>query len=99
MKLLKIIARDFCGLIGSNLDSDEDVRLNQSDCKESEEKTDIIDYIPVNTDIYIARDGTEWIPHNSNVLGRFVTRNVLQQSSGLSSFAKHNVNVSFLCYK
>ncbi|GFW92849.1 uncharacterized protein TNCV_1736421 [Trichonephila clavipes] len=74
----------------------EDVRLSESDCKEYKEKTNIIDYIPVNPDIYIARDDTEGIPHNSNAPGRFATRNVLQQSSGPTSFAKHNVNISFL---
>ncbi|GFW28674.1 uncharacterized protein TNCV_3713891 [Trichonephila clavipes] len=77
-------------------DSDEDITLSESDCKESEENTDIIDYIPVDADIYISRDSTEWIPRNSNVPGRFVTRNVLRQSSGSTSFAKNNVNVSFL---
>ncbi|GFX34657.1 hypothetical protein TNCV_4464091 [Trichonephila clavipes] len=34
----------------------------------------------VNPDIYVAKDGTESIPHNSNVPGRFVTRNILRQA-------------------
>ncbi|GFU12037.1 uncharacterized protein TNCV_2095121 [Trichonephila clavipes] len=85
-------AKDFRELIGSNLDSDEGVRLSDSGCEESEEKTDIIDYIPVNPD----SDGTEWIPYNSNVPGRFANRNVLRQNSGPTSFAKHTVNVSCL---
>ncbi|GFV59509.1 uncharacterized protein TNCV_4791271 [Trichonephila clavipes] len=80
----------------SNLDSDEDIRLSERDCEESNEKTDIIDYIPVNPDIYIAKDGTEWILHNSNVPGRSPIRNVLRQSSSPTSFMKHNVNVSLL---
>ncbi|GFX20773.1 hypothetical protein TNCV_78301 [Trichonephila clavipes] len=67
------------------------MRLSESDCKESEEKTDMIDYISVNHDIYIARDGTECIPHNRNVPSRFENGNVLRQSSGPTSFAKHNV--------
>ncbi|GFV69754.1 uncharacterized protein TNCV_1349071 [Trichonephila clavipes] len=57
--------------------SEEDISLSESDCEESEEKRDIIDYILINPDIYITRDGPEWISHNSNVPGRFVTRNVL----------------------
>ncbi|GFT25605.1 hypothetical protein TNCV_1965251 [Trichonephila clavipes] len=36
---------------------------------------DVIDNIPVNPDTYIARDGTDWSPHNSKVPSRFVTRN------------------------
>ncbi|GFW89901.1 hypothetical protein TNCV_2979971 [Trichonephila clavipes] len=36
----------------SNLDSEEDIRLSESDCEESEESADIIDNIPVNPDIY-----------------------------------------------
>ncbi|GFX82284.1 hypothetical protein TNCV_972961 [Trichonephila clavipes] len=50
----------------------------------------------VSPDVYIARDGTEWIPHNSNVPGRFVARNNLRQCSGPTSFVEHNINVSFL---
>ncbi|GFW90195.1 transposable element Tcb1 transposase [Trichonephila clavipes] len=54
--------------VASSVDSDE-VRLSESDdCEESDESVDIIDYIPVNPDIYIARDGTEWIAHNSSFL-------------------------------
>ncbi|GFV63602.1 uncharacterized protein TNCV_625971 [Trichonephila clavipes] len=63
----------------SNLDSDEDMRLSESDCEESKENADVIDNIPVNLDIYVTRDGTEWIPHNSNVPGRFATRNVFEK--------------------
>ncbi|GFV94732.1 uncharacterized protein TNCV_3864551 [Trichonephila clavipes] len=77
----------------------EDIRLKESDCEESEENGDIIDNIPVSPDIYVARDGTEWIPYNSNVPGRLATRNALRQSSNLTSFTKHNVNVNFLEYK
>ncbi|GFT97856.1 uncharacterized protein TNCV_2167661 [Trichonephila clavipes] len=72
--------------------SDEDIRLNESDCEESTESVEEIDNIPVNPDIHVARDGTECIPHNSNVPGNFATRNVLRQSSGPTNFAKHNVN-------
>ncbi|GFT07612.1 uncharacterized protein TNCV_4045671 [Trichonephila clavipes] len=57
----------------SNLDSVKDIRLSDSDCEESEESADIIDNIPVNIDIYIAKDGPEWIPHNRNVPGKFAT--------------------------
>ncbi|GFW37234.1 hypothetical protein TNCV_5021321 [Trichonephila clavipes] len=52
-------------------DSDEDIRLSESDCEESEESADVIDNIPVNPNVYVARDGNEWIPYNSNVPGRF----------------------------
>ncbi|GFW85881.1 uncharacterized protein TNCV_1623251 [Trichonephila clavipes] len=78
------------------LDSDEDIILSESDCEETEEKTDIIDAIPVNSEIYIAKVSIEWIPYNSNVPERFATRNVLRQSSGTTSFAKHNININFL---
>ncbi|GFV66193.1 transposable element Tcb2 transposase [Trichonephila clavipes] len=74
--------------------SDEDIRLSESDCEEFEESTDIIDIISENPDVYIARDGTDWTPHNTSVSGRFETRNVLRQSSGPTSFMKHNVNKS-----
>ncbi|GFV03748.1 uncharacterized protein TNCV_1876961 [Trichonephila clavipes] len=79
----------------SNLDSDEDIRSRE----ESEKSADVTDNIPVNPDKYITKEGTEWIPHNSNVPGRFATRNVLRQNSGPTSFMRHNVYVSFLCYK
>ncbi|GFW97639.1 uncharacterized protein TNCV_685091 [Trichonephila clavipes] len=46
-------------LICLNLDSDEDKRLSESDCKETEERADVIDNIPVNPDIYVTRDGTK----------------------------------------
>ncbi|GFX00438.1 hypothetical protein TNCV_2090881 [Trichonephila clavipes] len=59
----------------SNLDSNDDIRLNESDYKES---ADMIDKIPVNPPTYVARDSTEWTPHNGNVLGRFTNQNVLQ---------------------
>ncbi|GFW82568.1 uncharacterized protein TNCV_1794611 [Trichonephila clavipes] len=74
---------------------DEDIRLGESDCEESKE-TDVIDYIPVNPDIYADRDGAELIPRNSNVPGRFAIRNILLQSSGATRLPKHNVNCSFL---
>ncbi|GFV70970.1 uncharacterized protein TNCV_2355141 [Trichonephila clavipes] len=38
--------------------------MSESDCNESEENADVIDNVPVNPDIYVARDGTEWISHN-----------------------------------
>ncbi|GFU60105.1 DUF4817 domain-containing protein [Trichonephila clavipes] len=72
--------------------SDEDINLNESDCKEYEENADVIDNIPVNTDTYFAKDRTEGIPHNSNVPGRLATRNVLRPSRDRTSFAKHKVN-------
>ncbi|GFU28447.1 uncharacterized protein TNCV_1938351 [Trichonephila clavipes] len=75
--------------------SDEDIRMSESNCEESKESTDLIDNIPVNPNIYVARDDTEGIPHNSNVPGRFATPNVLQQSSGGTHFTKYNVSISF----
>ncbi|GFY28235.1 hypothetical protein TNCV_4395691 [Trichonephila clavipes] len=62
----------------------------------AKQRADVIDNIPVNSERYVATDGTDWIPHNSNVPGIFATRNVLQQSIGPTSFAKLNVNVIFL---
>ncbi|GFV29014.1 hypothetical protein TNCV_749691 [Trichonephila clavipes] len=60
--------------------SDENIRLSKVDCKESEESADLIDNIPLKPDIYVAKDDKECIPHNSNVPGRFATK---QQSSKL----------------
>ncbi|GFV18863.1 transposable element Tcb1 transposase [Trichonephila clavipes] len=39
-------------------DSVEDIRLNERDCEESKENANVIDNIPVNPDIRVARDGT-----------------------------------------
>ncbi|GFV42149.1 uncharacterized protein TNCV_3163811 [Trichonephila clavipes] len=78
----------------SNLDSNKYILLRESDCEESEERADVIDNIPVNPDIFVAGDSPDSIQHNSNIPGRFVTRNVLRQSNGLTSFARHIVNVS-----
>ncbi|GFY06579.1 uncharacterized protein TNCV_3524351 [Trichonephila clavipes] len=77
------------GMVGYSY---EDIRLNESDCEKSEVSTNVIDNIQVNPDIYVAREGEEWIAHNSNFPGRFTTRNVLRQNSGPTSFVKHNVN-------
>ncbi|GFT09315.1 hypothetical protein TNCV_5062001 [Trichonephila clavipes] len=66
-------------LSGYNLNSDEDIikrKLSKNDCKESEGSADEIDNLPVNPDIYVARNVTR-ILHNSNVPGRFASRNVL----------------------
>ncbi|GFW28445.1 uncharacterized protein TNCV_4641101 [Trichonephila clavipes] len=96
MKLLiccEIFLRDGGELSCSNLDSDKDIRMGKSACKESEKSADEVNNIPVNPDIYVTRDGTECISHNSNVPGRFSTRSVLRQSSGPTSFEKHNVNL------
>ncbi|GFX03835.1 hypothetical protein TNCV_2114071 [Trichonephila clavipes] len=82
----------------SNLDSDEDLRLSESDCKKSEESADLIDNL-VNPDTYIARDDSERITHNCKDPGRFAIQNALRQSSNPTSFEKHKVNVSFLRYK
>ncbi|GFV36458.1 hypothetical protein TNCV_2235051 [Trichonephila clavipes] len=41
---------DSCELSCSNLDSDEDRRLSESNCEEPEESVDIIDNIPINPD-------------------------------------------------
>ncbi|GFU05446.1 hypothetical protein TNCV_3290931 [Trichonephila clavipes] len=76
-------------LFCSNLDSDEDRRLSESDCDESEESSVVIHNIPVNLDIYATSDGTESLPNNSNVCGRFATRNILLQSSCPTRFTKH----------
>ncbi|GFV81824.1 hypothetical protein TNCV_1057131 [Trichonephila clavipes] len=59
----------------SNLDSDEYIRLSESDCKASKRADE---NIPVNLDIYAARESTEWITHDSNAPGRFSTQNVLR---------------------
>ncbi|GFW00550.1 hypothetical protein TNCV_693891 [Trichonephila clavipes] len=56
--------------------SDED-RLNENDCEETEESANAVDNIPVNHDIYVIRDETDWMLHNSNVPGKLATRNVL----------------------
>ncbi|GFU45976.1 transposable element Tcb1 transposase [Trichonephila clavipes] len=43
------------GLSCSNLDSDEDIRLSESDCEESEESVDIIDNIACDNRIVMAQ--------------------------------------------
>ncbi|GFU64921.1 uncharacterized protein TNCV_785721 [Trichonephila clavipes] len=48
----------------SNLDSDEDIRLSESDREESQESADEILNILVNPNIIVTRDGTEWIQDN-----------------------------------
>ncbi|GFW97805.1 hypothetical protein TNCV_1425681 [Trichonephila clavipes] len=58
----------------SDLYSNENIRLSESDCEESEKSADTIDNIPVIAGIYIARDDTEWIPLNSDVPGIFATK-------------------------
>ncbi|GFV30281.1 hypothetical protein TNCV_97561 [Trichonephila clavipes] len=80
----------------SYLDSDEDIKLSEGDCKISEERANAIDITPANPDIYMSLGGTEWIPHISSVPVKFATRNVLRQNRGPTSFVKHNVTVSFL---
>ncbi|GFW73484.1 hypothetical protein TNCV_2801481 [Trichonephila clavipes] len=62
----------------SENDSDENIRLDESDCEESEGIADIIDNIPVIPGICIARDDTEWISNNNNAPERFAIRNVLR---------------------
>ncbi|GFU10376.1 hypothetical protein TNCV_3514561 [Trichonephila clavipes] len=57
------------------------IRWNESDCEESEETADLIDNIPLNPDVYVSSDDTEWILHNTNVHRIFTTRDVLRQSS------------------
>ncbi|GFV57808.1 hypothetical protein TNCV_3071871 [Trichonephila clavipes] len=78
----------FLGIVQINRDSDEDIRLSESDCEESEEGADVIENIPVNPDIYDATDGIECTPYNNNVPGTFATRNVLPQSSSPTSITK-----------
>ncbi|GFT99751.1 hypothetical protein TNCV_1141231 [Trichonephila clavipes] len=68
--LLREISENVC----ESDDSDEDTRFSESYCEESEESACIIDNISINSDIHIAREGTEWIQHNSNVPDRFATK-------------------------
>ncbi|GFX17606.1 down syndrome cell adhesion molecule-like protein Dscam2 [Trichonephila clavipes] len=79
--------RAFSESIGCNLDFDEDIKLNESECEEYEENADLIDNILVNPDTYMLLGG-----HRMNTARRFVTRNVSQKNSGRTSFSKHNVN-------
>ncbi|GFU72105.1 hypothetical protein TNCV_3858771 [Trichonephila clavipes] len=72
--------RNFCGFAFTIDNSDEDIKLSESDCDKSEEKSDVIDNIPVYPDIYVVRDGAEVITHNSIVPSRFATA-VVQQAS------------------
>ncbi|GFV41983.1 hypothetical protein TNCV_2751641 [Trichonephila clavipes] len=54
----------WCGVVvmrgGASSDSDEDISLNESGCEEFEEGANVIDNIPVNSDVYVSRDGTYW---------------------------------------
>ncbi|GFW55010.1 hypothetical protein TNCV_2786251 [Trichonephila clavipes] len=45
--------------VGSNLDSDEDIRLNERNCKKSKESADVFSNIPVNSYIYVDM----WMAH------------------------------------
>ncbi|GFV60573.1 hypothetical protein TNCV_3472081 [Trichonephila clavipes] len=56
------------------------IKLNECDCEESEETADVTDNIPVNSDTYVTRADTEWIPKNSNVLGRFRDSKCLEKN-------------------
>ncbi|GFU21524.1 hypothetical protein TNCV_3827311 [Trichonephila clavipes] len=47
----------------TNKNSDEDVRLSESDCEES---ADVIDNNLGNPDMYVSGDGTDWILYNIN---------------------------------
>ncbi|GFT75433.1 hypothetical protein TNCV_3394231 [Trichonephila clavipes] len=71
------IESDGGGMPCSNLDSDDDIRLSECYSEGSEESADVNDNILIRYGIYVARDGTEWIMHNSNFPDRFTTRNVL----------------------
>ncbi|GFT58107.1 RNA-directed DNA polymerase from mobile element jockey [Trichonephila clavipes] len=42
------------GRLAISKNSNEDIRLNENDCEESEESADVIDNIPKNLDIYIS---------------------------------------------
>ncbi|GFW69926.1 hypothetical protein TNCV_1403791 [Trichonephila clavipes] len=75
-RLIESMLRQIATLRWTKRDSDKDIKLNENNCEESEKIADVIDNIPVNSDIHIARDGTDWIPHNSNVPGRFAPRTV-----------------------
>ncbi|GFV58887.1 hypothetical protein TNCV_1825951 [Trichonephila clavipes] len=75
----------------SNLDSDEGIRLSESDFEKLEERADVIDNSPVILDIFVARDGTEWPYH---IIVMFLAG--LRQSSGPKSFPKRKVSISFL---
>ncbi|GFW29126.1 hypothetical protein TNCV_2838661 [Trichonephila clavipes] len=49
------------------LDSNEDIRLSESDCKESEKSADVKDNIPVNPDIYVLQQSSgpiDFMKHN-----------------------------------
>ncbi|GFU09660.1 hypothetical protein TNCV_5027091 [Trichonephila clavipes] len=48
----------------SLVDSDEYIRLRESDCEEPEESANEIDNIPVIPDTYVVSYDTEWIRHN-----------------------------------
>ncbi|GFW95498.1 hypothetical protein TNCV_1721992 [Trichonephila clavipes] len=58
-RILKLASPSPNYLTKAKEDSDEDLRLSESDCEESGGSADVIDNIPVNPDVYISRDGTE----------------------------------------
>ncbi|GFU36511.1 hypothetical protein TNCV_796141 [Trichonephila clavipes] len=74
--------------------SDEVIRLSESYYEESEESTDIIDNIPVNSDVYVAKDGAKWIPHNKagTTLSRYYLRR--GEISGINVFIGYIVRAS-----
>ncbi|GFV58856.1 hypothetical protein TNCV_1260831 [Trichonephila clavipes] len=47
------------GGISTNLDANEDIRLNESDYEESKDSADVVENIPINLDICVASDDAE----------------------------------------
>ncbi|GFU18945.1 hypothetical protein TNCV_2347351 [Trichonephila clavipes] len=65
----------------SYLDTDENIRLSESDCKESKESVDIIGNIPINPDIYVTCVCIERKVDKSILeLGRAKTDNIIPGS-------------------
>ncbi|GFS74683.1 hypothetical protein TNCV_3978161 [Trichonephila clavipes] len=71
--LLRVISEDesdSAELPCSNLESDEDIRLRETDCEESEESADIIDNIPCR---FWSFKSSEFDPNGKKRKGRPVT--------------------------
>ncbi|GFW15866.1 hypothetical protein TNCV_4431401 [Trichonephila clavipes] len=56
--------------------------------KNLKESGDVIYNIPVNPDIDVAKDGTEWISLSSNIPGRFTTQMAKSPSVAVFYFAE-----------
>ncbi|GFT89773.1 uncharacterized protein TNCV_1665441 [Trichonephila clavipes] len=72
-----------------NLDSDEDKRLSETDCEESEESATEIDNIPVNPDVYVTRKGKNAVQDRKKLTPGLTSGHKLLNLINLTSIRSH----------